>query len=482
MNLIKFYMVPILCLASSCSQLLPKYHQPQVLLPSKWPSHSVQELRTKTNQLAWWENFHDPQLNKLIALALVQNNQIGMARGKILQAQALVKKAKVSVLPTLNLSGTGFTGRLSSSEIGEQIPGLTPASYGNNAPPRPLKFDGYVAGFVPSFSINILKQMKLHELAKYNLAVQDAIYMTAKQGICSSVAGNYFSLLGLKRQILLQQRLIQDAKQLRQYTAIQYQKGAISSIRLASLDQYIAMLQKEVPSLRYKMVTVQNALQVLINENPGPIITKNRFEKMVTTGNVPVHLPAEVLKSRPDIVIAENQLRMSHAAIGVASADLIPAIELTGVYGGASLALKTILSASNGFSLAVGQIIAGLPIFNPTLYAEITKAKGKKYTAYYNYIQTVRKALEEVDNALSKQSTGNESYKQIQMALNDATQQYKLAMRQYELGSISYAETFVYKLNMDYMATTLNKAKIKQILNVVMLYQVLGLNNYSDKA
>ena len=463
-------MLPILLfLLSGCASLVPKDKKPGINVPTRWSLHDKKTVVSpvKINSLAWWQKFHDPQLDQLISEALVRNNDLGIATGNLLQARAYVQKIQLSWLPTVGLGGVGFTSQISNFNFqapGPIFPGIKP----NDS----VLFDGYMAGFVPNYTLNVMQQLKLGEVAHLSLALQEAAKNAVRLGVISQVAGSYFSLLGLKKQLTLQKQLVSDAKALRKYTNIQYQSGAISEENLDVSDQLIATLQKKIPTLQHNITLVENALNVLIDKNPAPMITHNNFSHINTEGIIPINLPSETLKARPDVVIADYQLHIQQAMIGVAASQLFPSINLTGLLGTASLELGSLLRFNNKFG--IGELIAGVPIINLGIYADISKAKGAQYTAYYNYVKTVRNAFSDVENALSQHSTINQSCEQQYLALKKAIQQSQIGLQQYKQGMIGYSETIMYKTNVDYMKIMENDCKMQQMGSIVNLYQVLG--------
>ena len=470
----KYKLITILsfsALLTGCSFFSPEYKKPNINAPSSWNS---QDIGTHTEQtslpdLAWWKKFNDPQLNTLIEDALKNNNNIHVAMGNILQAQASLQKSNYSWLPTAGIGGSAFTGKTFGT------------SYTNNSgnpfldnlnPGSSPEVSGYNIGFVPSYSLNIMRQIKMGNLADLNLALRLQAKNAVRLAMISQVTGSYFSFLGLQKQLKLQQQLLTDAKNTRKYIGIQYRNGSASSIRLAGINQFIATLQSQIPSLENKLTQVQNALRILTDKNPGKIITHNNFDNIQTTDIIPVNLPSEVLKSRPDVAIAEYQLQMSNEEIAVAASQFFPSISLTGLLGHASVHLASLFTFGTSFWGA--SLGAAVPVFDMGIFADIKKSKGGYYSAYYHYIETVRTAFMQVDNGLSKNSTINQSYAQHKIAFENAVEQYRLSKIMYQQGSISYMETLIAKMNTDYARSELNKYKMQQMDSIVNLYDVLG--------
>lgn len=444
-----------------CSVFQNKMVPQTIKSPKKWHTQDSRLIPSKKpiNLSAWWEKFKDPSLNLLIQEALINNSDISIARGNMLQARALLRKVQVSWLPTLSVAGLGFGTEKFNKPL--QV-GLTEWS----------NFNGYFAGFIPNYTVNILKQLKEGKVALLNIELQEAIKNGIRLGIISQITGSYFSLVGLKEELILQEKMVKDAKALRQHVDVQYRHGAISNIKVAALDQYIAELRQKIPDIRLEIIKIQNTLCVLVNKNPGNIDTVLHFDQIKVHRLIPLNLPSEMLRIRPDIAIAEYKLRISHAQVDVFIASLFPTISLSGLIGAASLQFGPLLGIAN--TLTFGDIFASMPIFKPEIYANISKARAKKYTDFYHFQKVVRSAFAEVENGLSQYSLSYQKYGHQFAALKDAERQYSILKTQYKLGAISYSDTLIAKLNVDFMELQLNEIKIKQMNSIVNLYQVLG--------
>ena len=456
---------------NGCSFFNPSYQKPKITPPTHWEnlSNTIKIKNTNLTELAWWEKFNDPQLNQLITDALKNNNDIQVAMGNIIQAQATIEKSNYSWLPTAGIGGDVYTGQLFNTNFSNKTgnPTFDAINLDNTQ-----RFSGYSAGFAPNYTLNIMRQFKMGNIAHLNLALQREAKNAIRLGIISQVSGNYFNLLGLQEQLKLQKIMLKDAKSLRKYTLIQYQLGSVSSVNINGLDQFIAILESQIPSIKNDLTKTQNALRVLTDRNPGRIITHNHFDNIKTNNIIPVNLPSKVLKSRPDIAISEYQLKITNEQIAAEASKFFPSISLTGLLGNASIQLKNLFSIGTSFwSTAIG---ATMPVLDMGIFADIHKSKGAYYSAYYHYIQTVRSAFSQVDNGLSKNKTVNQTYQQQKLGLSSAEAQYALSKIMYEEGAISYSETLIAKLNTDYMRSNVNKAKMQQMNSIVNLYNVLG--------
>lgn len=471
MKLKQMVLVTSSVILSSCALLGPDYHEPQLNAPQAWSSKDGNATNSSESMpdMAWWHKFNDPQLNALVESALVNNNNLQVAMGNMLQAQASLKKVQMSWVPTVSIGGAGFAGQYFNPgfQNNSSYPLLNSLNQNN-----PQNFDGYAFGAMPSYTVNVFSLIKQGEIAKLNVAIQQQSVNAMRLGVISQVANSYFTLLGLHKQLELQQQMLTDAKDLRKYNQIQYNKGSIGQLNLDGLDQFIASLETKIPEIEDNITQTENALQVLTNNNPGKIQMGNTFDNITTEGVIPVNLPSQVLKSRPDVAIAEYQLQVNNANIGAVTSQFFPTISLTGNVGQMTMQLSNLFNAGGDFW--TGTLGAAMPVFNLGLYADVDKAKGGYYAAYYNYIQTVRNAFAQVDDGLSKHDSLNKQYKIQEAGYQKAQNMYTIGQKQYKQGAISLANTVGFKLNIDYTKAGLNQLKIQQLNSIVNMYQVLG--------
>jgi multidrug efflux system outer membrane protein len=306
-----------------------------------------QSKKNDLSQVMWWKTMHDPILDRLINQALNNNNQVLAAQTNIVQAQAQLKAAYNTWLPTVNASGNSFwvrgwdthatpQGALAQSPVFNHIDNL--------------KINGSYAGFVPNYSVNILENISNTKLARASLEEQKAVYNATRLSIISQTAGSYFALLGYKQQLVGQQQLIQHLRTLRHLERIRHKDGANDYSALATIDQQIATNQAHIASIENSIIQAQNALQLLISHDPGPILTHKTLNSLITRNVVPSQIPAQVLQGRPDIMIARQQLNRADAHLGLSYSRFFPQFSLTGLLGGSSIELVHLLKLSSNYA------------------------------------------------------------------------------------------------------------------------------------
>ena len=453
-------------LLSGCGLWGPNYTKPTVDTPINWNSQdnlSSSEMTANLPDTAWWEKFNDKSLNSLMYQALKNNLSVQQSIGSITQAQGYLEQVEmgwvptVAVSPALGYSTTGaFNGNLSG--------GASSATVGRNT--------GYNVGLVPNYTLNIFQQLRTQEAAKAQLyaarATKDAMRLT----ILSQVAGSYFTLSEQNYQLQLQESLVADTGKLYELASSQYKDGYISLLTLQTYEQNYQAAKAQIPIIQNNIVATQNALQVLINRNPGPIMLGSNFTDIAMDGIIPANIPSTVLRQRPDVVSSEQQLVAANADIGVATSVFFPTISITGGLGTASPSLDGLFNDTNDFWQFSSA--ASFPLVDFAAFGSIKSAKGAYYTAYYNYIYTIRNAFSQVDSGLSAHQKTTDSYKEQAKVYDSTVVAYNLTFDSFHDGLYSELDALNSKVAVDNAAITLANLKLQQLQTIVNLYQYLA--------
>ncbi|AIT09047.1 transporter [Candidatus Francisella endociliophora] len=464
-------------ITSSCSFFNPKYEKPEVKAPALWNSQDKNIEVTKDwnlTKVAWWRDFDDPVLNNLITTALKDNNKLQVSIGNILQANAEINKANYGWLPTASVGGGGFVAQAFDINSNLSIPQL------NNVGTQTA--GGSLVGIIPSYTINIARQFKLGEIARLSKKMQTNLKNTTRLSVISQVSAAYFSLITAQEQLKLQTQMVNQLELMFNYAKNQHKLGATSPMLEEVIRQQLEAQKGKVALIKNDIVHFQNTLKILMGRNPGKIVTSRTLNDINANVKVPVNMPSQVLENRPDVGIAEYKLETANANIGLARSQFFPSIDLTGTFGNATLALGE-LATMNAWAWAA-EAVAAVPIFNMSILADSDKAKAQFYQGYYDYIDTLQHAFQDVDDSLSERSANQENYKKQTISLQSTERQESIFSRKYQTGAISKAEYTGITLNVLYQQMQVNQAKLKSLISIVNLYQALGsgynVDNYSD--
>lgn len=428
------------------------------------------------SRVAWWKKLHDPKLDRLISQALLVNNEIKSANATILEAQAQLKAAQYVWLPTLDGNANGFTAQAWNTHIRPQgslanNPLLAPLSR-PFAQASSLKFRAYSAGFVPSYTVNILNNWANIQAAEASLGMKQALAQSTKLSIISQMSGTYFILLSQREQLRLEKALQQDLKELRQLEKRRYKSGASDIEAILNVDQELAEEEARIPLIENTVAQSENTIHLLLNQNPGPIRTDRSLLSFNPDSLIPKNLPSSVLKNRPDLMLALSNLKMADAQLGIAYSAFFPTISLTSLLGKASIDLTHLLKLST--NLWIAEAIASTKILNASAYQTIKAAKAGFCASYYDYLQTLRAIFADVDNSLTNHQKNRSAYLQIERAYVAAKRAYAIVLTQYKAGAKDYRNVVNAKINLDRSRLSLVQQKTQLMDSLVQLYNAVA--------
>ena len=431
----------------ACSMVSPDYTVPNVDAPKQWANFSSINLAQENNieYMAWWKKFNDSTLNQLIENGLANNNSIGQAQGNLEQARGQLKAIELSWIPSLTFLG----------------------GYSNNpALGEPLGF----YGIMPQYAMfNIFNTLAITKSAKLKVAAEEKAVQATKLILIGQIANSYYTYIAQVEQLKLYRQYQQDLNEILEIQRLTYRGGLDADISVESITQKINQAVVEQKIIEGNIASSQNALRYLINQNPGKILTQTQFGRVNTQYPNVATLPATVLADRPDVAMAELQYHLAVQSIGGAKTELLPAVQLD------TFKAAVNVGSPQFFGERASIYDAYLAwVVDPTVFGKIDALKGAEKVAYYNYIDTVRKALRDVDNDLVNHDIANQLYAATFKAHNNAEQQYLLTLGLYTTGIEPYLNVLRVKLNIDQAAIDVNQMKLMQMVTLVNLYQDLG--------
>jgi len=375
----------------------PDYHRPDSPLPQQYQtSIGSQQATRPANFALWWQGFDDPLLSRLVSEALAQNLSLAQASARMAQAGAGVSAATAELLPSGNISGQAARGYQSIDTPLGQVLNSTPDynRYGNS----------YESDLNASWEIDIfggLRRSRQAAVADYQAAQADVV--ATRLAVAAQTADLYISLRGLQARLAIAQQQANTQQELLQKIQLLNSKGLAAEYQVQQTAGELAQVQATVPALQTQVDAAMNALDVMLGTPagthraelsvPGAI---PQAPKLTDTGT-----PADLLRRRPDIIVAERHLAASSARMGVAVSEYYPKFSL-----GALLGSATVSSGGNLLSGGATQSAAILGLrwrlFDfGRINAQINQAKGQEAESLAAYRQTVLHATEDVENAFS---------------------------------------------------------------------------------
>jgi multidrug efflux system outer membrane protein len=456
----------ILLLMTSCT-VGPKYVRPQVPAPPTYRGGDDTPISTADqNSLGdenWAKVFNEPELQELIRTALVNNYDVRIAVQHVLEAQAQLRITRAQQFPTVSVGGTGVGADLGNSALG---------SVGNRLPSGTIAAGTFnlSAAWNPDFWGLYRRQSEAQRAQLLSQVwAQRAVRMTLVQ----QVATAYFQLRAYDEQLEIAKHTLKARQQSVALTSTLVSGGSspLSDLRQAEELEYTASAR--IPQLEEQIQQQENALRLLLGQNPGPVAHSAPNALAPVPQNLPVGLPSSLLERRPDILEAEQQLVAANAKIGVARAQFFPQLSISGSGGVGGSTLSQIFDPSGRLVYGIGTLTQ--PIFEGgKLRGQLKLSEETKKEMVLNYQKTIATAFHDVSNALiavNKQRDARERQEKLVAAAEDAA---RLARVRYEGGATSYLEVLTTDSNLFSDQLDLVSAREGEAVSLVQLYQALG--------
>jgi multidrug efflux system outer membrane protein len=451
----------------------PNYKRPTVDVPVTYrsaaetttaaapkPSGPTPATSTEPESLGdekWWEVFQDKELQDLIRTALQNNYDVRIAAARVLEAQAQLGITRADQLPTLGVGG-GITsqqspkqGPIPSFEITE---GQLTASAAWN-----LDFWG--------------KYRRATEAARANLLASEWARKQVIATLVANVAAGYFQLRQLDLQLEISQRTLASRQDSLQLTQTLEQHGIQSLLDVRQAEQLVYTAAAEVPDLERQIAQREDAISILLGNNPGVIPRGVKLTEQPHVPEVPSGLPSSLLARRPDIVQAEQVLIAANAQIGVARAAYFPQISLTGNAGFESTALTNLFTGPAGLWTLGGSLTQ--PIFQGgRLRSNVRLAEARQQEAVLAYQQTIKGAFRDVSDALVAYRKNREFRMQQEHLVESAQDAARLSEVRFKAGTTDYLEVLTNETNAFSAELNLAEAQGNELTALVQLYQALG--------
>ncbi|MGC0983353.1 efflux transporter outer membrane subunit [Pantoea agglomerans] len=375
----------------------PDYHRPDVPLPDRYQSAMQQRSATRpANFAVWWEGFNDPLLSRLVSDALAQNLDIAQASARMAQARAGLGAATAALLPSGNVSGQASRAYQSVETPLGQVLSSTPDynRYGN----------AYETNLNAGWEIDLfggLRRGRQSALADYQAS--EAGVAATRLAVAAQTADIYITLRGLQARLAIAEAQVRTRQELLEKVQLLHSKGVAPEYQVRQSEGELAQVQATVPELLTGIDAAMNALDVMLGTPAGTHRTE-----LTSAGTIPqaplitsTGTPGDLLRRRPDIIVAERHLAASSARIGVAISEYYPKFSLSALLGSA-----TAVSGDNLFSSGASQSagVLGLRwrLFDfGRINAQIDQAKGQEAEALAAYRLSVLRATEDVENAFS---------------------------------------------------------------------------------
>ena len=454
--------LPLILLAS-CT-VGPNYKRPEMPTSKKWKEGKATAKTELPDE--WWKLFHDSTLNKLVSQSQSSNQDLKGAQARLQTARALVGVKRADWFPQLNLNNSFTAQRGSHSTAYANVPAGSAAAIN-------LEQQHYHSAFELSYEADVWGRIKRGvESAKATMgAAEDALDAT-RLSIASEVARNYFLLRSLDAQRIVVSDTIKSRNETLELQQTKFNAGLSNESDTTRARTELELAKSDLISVERQRGSAEHALAVLCGEAPANFKV-GAYADHSSPPNVPVGLPSDLMKRRPDVRASEQKLMAASADIGVAEAAFYPSFKLLGGGGFESIDAGTFLKWENRI-LSIGPSIS-VPIFQGGRNkANYEAAKSRYDEALAEYRQTLLGAFREVEDALLDLKSYAAQRNAVDAAVHSAEDTERLARTRNEKGLTSYFE--VVDANRTVLQTKLALAQIEgqRMVATVQLLKAMG--------
>ncbi len=411
-------------------------------------------------QREWWRQLEDPQLDALIERALSANHDIRIAQARLLEARAAEREAELDRWPvvTLGASKTRSIAQGNGQPMGERT--LAESSR---------------AGFDASWEIDLFGRLKrLDEAAAARAEAQAADLAQVRVVAVAELARSYYEMRGAEQRIAVTQRTLASLRRSLEIVDAQVKTGRALAGDLASARANLASTQSQLPVLETARRAAAHRVAVLAGLRPielQPMLKAQTLQPLAK--RLPVGDLAELLRRRPDVLRAERGLAAGTADVGAATAELYPRLDVGAFLGFVALRGADLGSgASRAFSVTPG---VSWPAFRlGSARARLRGAEARAEGGRALYEQTVLRAIEEVENALTGYGQNQQRLQRLLEAAEQSGRAAQLAEVRYREGAAPYLDLLDAQRTQLRAQDALAEAEAASYTSLVALYKALG--------
>jgi NodT family efflux transporter outer membrane factor (OMF) lipoprotein len=415
---------------------------------------------------AWWHVFNDAKLETLIQRAVEENGNLDLAiaAARIQQARASVDAAAAGLSPTTDVGGSAQRSRARGSGTGNV----------------------FRAGFDAAWEIDVFggirRGVESTEASMY-ATIED--WRDSRVSVAAELATTYFTMRGAQRQLAIARENLAAQQETLTVTRQRFEGGYVSGLDVANAESQVASTLARIPSLESAIHASQYAIGVLLGREPAALLDElgapdGAGSLPALPSEIPVGLPSDLLRRRPDIRAAEQRLHASTANIGVAVADLYPKFSITGSLGVQSGNIQGLGTLANRY-WSIGPGVSWPLLDGGRIRANIRLQKALQTEQGITYQRTVLVALQDVETTLISFEKEQQRRAALEEAAAAARRAVELARLLYQEGKTDFLNVLTAQSQQFSTEDQLVQSQRVVATNLVALYKALG-GGWDDQA
>ena len=433
--------VALLLLAAACT-VGPRYSRPVAPAPAPdaWKTQPPWQPADPKDQIpkgAWWQVFHDPELDAYEQQLLQANQSLVAARDRLNQARSLARVATADYFPQLSADPNAVRERGSGNRpLNGSAP---PVVNGVVQPVQPYTQSVYTIPFAASYEADLFGRVRRNvEAANASLQSAATDLANVQLVLTAELAADYFTLRELDAEYRVVEESVDYQRKSLQLVEDRHNGGIASGLDVAQQATVLDSTISQLSLVQESRAQYEHAIAVLVGQ-PASNFSVPVAPLKATPPPVPLGVPSDMLERRPDIATLERQMAFENAQVGIARTAFYPHITLSGGGGWQSTDITELLNAPSLFwSL-------GFDALQPIIQGGRNRANLEAARAAYdqsvaNYRQSVLTAFQQVEDGISNLSTLSQALTTQGKAVEDARKALQIANDRYVGGVTSYLD------------------------------------------
>ena len=408
----------------------PKYQRPPMQAPSAWKTEGPWREAAPKDAIpkgAWWEIFHDEELNGYELQLLAANQSLAAAQSRLDQARSLARVTSAALFPTLAADPNASRNRFSGNR--PQI--LTPSGA--------ITQSLYDIPFALNYEVDLFgRNRKNLQAANAHLQGTAADLQNVQLVLTAELAADYFSLRELDAETDVVQESVKIQQQGLAVVNHRHEGGIASGLDLAEQQTLLDSTVTQLYLLQQQRAQFEHAIAALAG-NPASSFNIPVAPLRAVPPPVPLGMPSELLERRPDIATAERAMANENALVGIAKTAFYPQFTIAGSGGFESITLGSMISAPSAFWSLGGDLLQ--PIFNGGRNrANLAATQAAYQESVGNYRQSALTAFQQVEDSLSGLDSLSRAAQTQNAAVADARRALDIANDRYVGGLTTFLD------------------------------------------
>jgi NodT family efflux transporter outer membrane factor (OMF) lipoprotein len=450
----------------------PDYVAPDARAASSFGLHAegdTQPAKATAELATWWAGFQDPLLSSIVSESLTDNLDLAQAVSRVQQSRALLSGASAALLPVGEISGQTVRNYQSlRSPLGRILDATSP-DYDRSSAYNEVDVGA-------SWELDLFGgHRRAREAAAAELQAAEAGFQAARITVAAQTADAYLVIRGLQNRLAIAHDQIDTQRRLVSLIKLQFDAGVAPELQLRQAEGALSLVEASAPALEAALETALNGLDIALGDSVGT--HRERLSVASAIPKAPLIAdaggPAELLRRRPDLIVAERRLAASNAAIGAAISEYYPKFSLSGMVGSATTGNSGLLTSDANQGLAALGFRWRLFDFG-RIDAQIAASRGRNAEALAAYKLAVLQASGDVENAFAALARREQQSEILVKGTTSSARARDAALAAYQSGTVSLVEVLTADAQLLSLRDTEVVARLESSRAAVAIFKALG--------